>query len=340
MPLNTTKNRAPHVDPPKADKVCFHTAVITAALCLALATPTTAQTGVGLVVRSWSENQQSQLNTQALLLNKTETDNADARFRLQRYDLSGRWRSDPQQPDFMAGFDTTYINITTDDPALPERLVDQSIAAAWLLTEQDQVNTLWLVVGAGYAGDLPYAESHSLYAQANIIYTMPVSKEAAWQFVLNYDGNRVILPDVPLPAIAYQARASDTLSYSLGLPVSSLTWHPQENLTIRLTYAVPVSINAVVEYDLTPGWTTFAAFNGQTEAYTRKNDRDHRRLFFQQRRLEAGIRFTADQQAQITIAAGYAFSQEFNTGFDLRDTEDLAEIDDEPYIRVAVKVPF
>jgi len=310
------------------------------AILVLRSTPAAAQTGVGLVLAPWQGDDKAQLHFQVTLLNKTRTDNADARFHLERYDASGRWRESVPHPGWAFGFDTSYLNISTTDPVLPDRLVDQSVAAGFRLTESGERDTLWLVVGAGYAGSNPYGDSDALYGQASLVYTHPIDQQSAWQFVLNYDGNFLLFPDVPLPAVSYQQRVSDSLSYSIGFPINTLTWRLSDRLTVRATYIIPVSLYATVEYKLSDGWVFFGRLESQTDAFTVDGAPDHERIFFEQRRLEAGLRLHSDQKVDLTLAGGYAFDQEFSTGFDVRDLDNIAEINDEPYFRVAVDIRF
>ncbi len=310
-------------------------------LLMSWAASASAQTGIGLIVRPWPEGSQSQLHTDAILINRGHTNNSDARFRLQRYDAIGRWRSgEGGDHTLSVGFDTTYLNLSTSDPALPDRLVDQSVAAGFLLSDPGQHASLWLTLGVGYAGNNPYADGDAVYGQVNLIYTQPIDASSSWQWVLNYNGNRTIFPDTPLPAVAYQRRVSDHLSYSLGLPVSSVVWQPTERVTVRVAGIPPVNVTAVVEYELSSGWRLFGEYSGTTEAFTIDGGRDNRRLFFEQSRLEVGIRLRTDQRVDVTLAGGYAFSQEFSQGFDVLDLDDVAEVSDEPYFRVAMNFRF
>jgi hypothetical protein len=63
-------------------------------------------------------------------------------------------------------------------------------------------------------------------------------------------------------------------------------------------------------------------------------------MFFEQRRLEAGIDWRTCEAASVVVAAGYAFDQEFSAGWDVRDTDGEIEIDAAPYLRVGVDLRF
>jgi len=57
------------------------------------------------------------------------------------------------------------------------------------------------------------------------------------------------------------------------------------------------------------------------------------------RRLRFAPRVGKDTFA-VTAAAGYAWGQEFSTGFDSRKSDEVADVSDEPYVRFGVEVKF
>ena len=61
---------------------------------------------------------------------------------------------------------------------------------------------------------------------------------------------------------------------------------------------------------------------------------------FQQRRAEVGLRWEPRKDFLFSVAGGYAFGQEFSTGFDARDTDLVADVSDEPYLRFGVDIRF
>jgi len=299
-----------------------------------------AQTGPALVLRPWSKGHQVQIHTEAMVLNHGHTDNSDAGYRVGRYDVSGRWRGDLEANAsalLAMGVEASYLKISTNDPVLPERLVNQAIAAGFQLSEEGDIQ---LVLGVGYAGSTPYADADALYGQADLIYTKSLDPQSQLRLILSYDGHRVLFPDVPLPSVLYQRQYSQTISYGLGFPVNNLHWQVSDRLSVQALYILPTTINLSVEYKIDEAWKVFGRFDNQLDAFTIDGARDHRRLFYLQRRIEAGIRMQSDQQVDVTLAVGYAFGQEFSTGHDVRDLDDIAEPSDEPYFRVAVDIRF
>ncbi len=330
-----------HLIPVTPRRYCRLIPAAAALIGLLLITPASAQTGVQLFTQPWADDQAlHQLDIQATLLNRGHTDNADANFRLRQYQAAGRLRPSADDNAWVAGFEAGHWEITSGDPAVPQRLTDQSVAAGFRLNDTDRYDALWLTLGVGYAGNNPFTDSDAIYGQANLIYTIPVDRQSQWLVALSYNGNRVIFPDVPLPLVSYQRRVSEALSYSLGVPANTVTWRPDDRWVVRAVYVVPVTVNVAVTYDLGHGWHAVGRFDSSLNAFTIDGAPDHQRLFYSQRRLEAGLVLKSDQQIDLTLAAGYAFSQEFSTGFDARDLDKTVAVSDEPYLRVGLNLRF
>ncbi|HEX7008778.1 MAG TPA: DUF6268 family outer membrane beta-barrel protein, partial [Phycisphaeraceae bacterium] len=226
----------------------------------------------------------------------------------------------------------------THDDALPERLTDVSVAAGWSATGE-QGRRLGLVAGVGYAGDAPFADSEAFYIQADVIYELPLDERSKLSLLFNYHGNRTFWPDVPLPAVSYAHRVNDTLSYVVGAPASEVRWRPHPRWLVNIRYYVPTTVDAVVEYELSRSWRLFAQFDNRLDAFVVDGQED-RRLFFSQRRLEAGVRYQPHPQCDLVLAGGYAFDQSFERGWDIRDLDTVRDVDDSPYLRGGLELRF
>ena len=311
------------------------------AVCLAVC-PAAAQTGALLMVQPFAEGRTVELGSELTFINTGAIKGA-GRGDLDIYDGWGRWRlGGEDQRRVTIGFDVTYLDI--DAPVATAgtgvtRLVDQSVAvglavgavAGWQLDA---------VAGVGHSGNLPYSDGQALYALGDLIFTRELDDGASVQLFLNYDGNRGILPDVPLPGIAYHKRVSDTLAYTVGLPLSAVTWQAADSLCVKVDYALPTTVNVRADWTVHPGVSVFGAFVNRLEAFAVTDDRRDRRVFFKQLRAEAGVRWEPCANFGVEVAGGVAFEQRFSRGFDLRDDETIAALTDEPYVKVAVDIGF
>ena len=91
---------------------------------------------------------------------------------------------------------------------------------------------------------------------------------------------------------------------------------------------------------LTRGGAAYGSYSSTVRGYHLDGDDENRRLFFSQDRLEAGLTFDPAPRWSWTFAGGWAFGQEFTRGFDVRDDETVRELDDAPFLRLALDVSF
>ena len=311
--------------------------VLIVGLCQAAAW---AQAGPALILKPWRGEQYTETKVTSMIFASSETETVNGDFDLRLYEGAGRARFDNTTDHGLAiGFDLIYMDIDSNDPRLPDQLSQQRLGAGLRLGEWED----WvfdIVAGVGFAGDSPYGDGDAWYGHATGVATYKVDEKTSWVVMLNYDGNRAIFPDIPLPAVAYRVQHSETLVYQIGLPVSTLYWRPYDPLVINATFAPPYNINLQVFFFVSREWRLFAAFKNEFNAFHVDGSYENDRLFFQQRRAEGGIKWVPCNHIDFEVAGGFAFDQEFSTGYHALDTNDEFEVDDTPYIRAAVKVKF
>jgi hypothetical protein len=301
---------------------------------------TFAQTGPDLLIKPWPKGQRVDAEGAITLLDNGHTNRA-SELQMTFYDTSGRVRLFPdERADPRFGWDLKYIHLDTNDPALPSKLVDTSVAFGMGVADQDG----WLAgitAAIGYAAAGGFDDGNGYYAKADFAIGKELSETDAIGFVIDYDGNRTLMPDVPLPGFEYRKRLDTTLLLAVGFPFSSITWKPNEKLTIDAKYVFPDDAEARVDYEVIPDFALFASYGARYEAFHSDdlpNGRD--RLIFQQRRFEGGVRWGPWSGASVIGAIGYAYSQEFNVGFDSRDQDRVAKPSDEPYLRFAFELRY
>jgi len=310
-----------------------------------IAAPAFAQTGPSLLAKPFADGARVEGHAQGTFLDDFNT-GPGTEFGLNIYDAEGRVQiTGEDQHNIRAGFSLTVIDIDgtlTLFGFTPDQLVDNSfeIAATIGKWRDWQIDA---AAGIGFAGDDPYSDRQALYAMADLLFTKEVDDATSWQIFINYDGNRSFLPDVPLPGIAYNHKVSDTFWYTAGVPMSSITWLPADRWRIDLEYIVPVTANITIDFEPIDTWHIFGAFENRLDSFALDGDVSNRRVFFEQRRLEGGVRWVACENFEIEVAGGYAFDQSFDRGFDIRTTTDLLGpgVDDNAaYVRVGVDITF
>lgn len=259
--------------------------------------------------------------------------------RLSINDASARMKLPDSLPmKMVVGYEHTWISVDSPDPRLPNQLFDQSIGLGAELFKTDKW-TFSATVAIGYAGNNPYADQGALYGKASVIGEYQIDQKSALQLSLNYDGNRAFMPDVPLPGIAYTHTPRQGLRYTVGLPFSKIYWEPIERLSIDVTYFVPYTVNVEVAYKLTDQVSAFTALKNRYQSFQFMDDGSDQ-LFFEQRTIEAGVRWAITRGTEVTVTGGYAFGQEFSTGFDSRDTDKITDIGDAWFGRIGLGLPF
>lgn len=314
-----------------------------------LASLASAQTGADLLLGNFDEGTNAFVRGDAYFLNSGRT-NHDAGAKLDLYNAQGRFKLDLDtlipgvnrtQP--RAGYEFTHISTGSNDPALPDQLTDVSVAVGLGIAKSDK----WIAgvsFGVGYAGANTFGDGNAYYGKADLAIGYTINEKERFGVVLDYDGNRTFLPDVPLPGFVYSRIVSDEITIKVGFPYTELEYRPSEKVTINLRYVIPDGGEADVEYAVTPEFRVYGGFSQQNEAFhDNRFDDPSDRILFRQSRVELGLRGrkeTFGKDLSFTVAGGYAFSTEFETGWDSRDTENLADISDEPYLRVGFELKF
>lgn len=308
-------------------------------LSMLTALPAFAQTGPALILKPWARGQHGGVDASGIFLN-SHVKGSNSGFTLATFESAGRFRLQPEmEGGLAAGYDLTYLNIVSGDSLLPDRLVDQSIGLGSNFGEYDG----WKVGGsaaAGYAGNNPFADGNAWYMKADLFATTPLSADSQLRIILDYDGNRSLFPDVPLPLVSYMQKVDDNFSYNLGVPYSSLHYRPTDRWTIDVQYYLPVTIDADATYKINDQWSAYGAFENRYFAFHDSAYDGNTRLFFRQRRLEGGVHWRPKAHTMVTLAGGYAFGQRFEKGFQILNTTTVRDIADAPYVRAAVRFTF
>lgn len=324
--------------------VVFVSVVLRAAALLGLAAPAAAQVGSALVAVPWAPERTLDSTSYVIGLGADTTDDAFGAgddLTLVRAVSFGRYRLDADDPRSLSvGWLYDHTDLSTDDPRLPGRLTTTAVALGAPLGRFDGWDT-GFTAGAGFAGDLPFADDEAWFGVGSLFARKQLGQTPTFiTWLIDFDGSRAFLPDVPLPAVQYTVRESDTLSYSIGLPFSSLSWQPSDHWSVEVKFLIPIGGSAQVSYQATDQWSAYVSLENTTRAYHLAGDRDNQRLFFEQSRFEVGTRYALTPELTLSAAGGYAFAQEFSLGFDTRDLTTLREVDDAPYLRVGIGTTF
>lgn len=272
-----------------------------------------------------------------------------------------------------AGFAITGIDIDSTDPLIPDQLIDYSAAVGMGVLAYDG----WLggiSVGVGFTGEDVGNDANAIYFQGDLAVGKTFSNGVdSFGVVIDYNGNRSFLPDWPLPGFQYRRRLDRPrgpddllgpadppdqqtgrgsfdeydpaqrnparLILALGFPFSGIEWRPDDRFQLQVNYQIPDIFTARADYDIVGNVGLYASFQSRINAFHWDElSQGSDRIFYRQRYLESGLEWTLDDRLSLIAAFGYAFDREFEVGFDTRDTENVAEISDEPYGRLALEL--
>lgn len=303
---------------------------------LVCAAAAAADTGPSLLLRPWGEERKVEVKAdiEAYFDGRVRR---GAPLDLRRYEVDGRARAGREAA---VGFDALHLDLDSSDPSLPNRFVETRVAVgvplgAWRGWRIDGL------AGFGHASDEPLADGKGWHGLATVMGRYEVRRGTSWLVALSYDGNRSIFPDVPLPLVAYQRFFGPKLRFSVGFPFNSVTWKPAPRWTVEVQGIPPIFLEGGVTFAAREDLDLFVRYDNRRDAFHLDGTSGNRRVFFRQRRVEAGARWRSRDGLELTLAAGYAFDQVFTFGFDVRnDDTTLARLDDAAYVRVAVSVTF
>ncbi len=336
--------------------VALRRVVPVAALAL-LATPAVAQTGPDLLLKPFSRDDQFELNADWLIGFPTETDNRDAAgdvydLRVDFVRLAARQRLTPGQSDEgiaraqpRAGLSVDTLALNTLDPAVPTRVYDASLAAGMGIFDiNGWQGGVTFGVGNAVGDDLlenDGSDGNGLYLEANFAVGKTFSNKVdLFGIVVNFDGNRTILPDVPLPGFQYRRKVGDQFVLTAGFPFAGLLWEPNDRFSLDIQYVIPGDFNLRADYRMAGDLFAYGSLAGGTvAAHWDGLDRGQDRVFYNYRNGELGISYDADpNRIKFILAVGLSIGQEVNEGWDSRDLDEIADIDDSGYIRTGFEL--
>lgn len=329
-----------------------------AAVALALVIATShaaAQTTSELALKPWPDNYYGETLDKVLIQEKGHVKGSDddAMAQVFFWDSKGRLRFDKDEPTpFSLGYRYLTMDFGNDDDAaeVPDTLDEVSLAASMHLGEVADGWDASLVVGAGYSGDNLFASEDGLFGIGHLLLKRQFDEHNALVVGVGYDGSSGLFPDVPYPEFAVVHTAGGDgddlpVAFSLGYPYSSVRWGITERLVLDVSYAVPFSGEATLEYMIGKRWSVFGNYTNFFNAFYQQDERRENRIFYEVRRAEVGVRYQDPDvfkgiALDAALVVGYAFDQQFSTGWDVRDRAAAAELSDEPYVGIVVRGTF
>ena len=300
-----------------------------------------AQTDENLLLNPWEKSETIEARADGYLFPSASLSNQAGSLKLFEVESAGRLRFDlGYELNPTVGYDLTYLNLeqhrpNPSGPRLPHQLTDLSIGFGSPIVKIGDRGFLAATGALGYSGDEAFADGRGFYGKGSIMYGRELKPGTNLLFILDYNGNRGFLPDVPLPAFAYSSKLDEHLAYVVGFPVNSLLWNPTPRTKVTVNWYIPDSLSVQAAWELDKHIGLFTGYDQRRDIFRAQEIPGDKRLFFHEQRLEAGVRWKT-KGLRLEIAGGYAFARSFDDGFDSRNVNRVARMSDEPFVRFSI----
>ena len=287
-----------------------------------------AQIGPRMVDEPWKDTPHWADTTDELLFfGRADTEDVDGSARVFYWDSRGRIKPERESTDplFAIGYRAVTMDTSSPNPLLDGQLNDVAVALMGNLGELAEGWQLRLIGGMGTANDGHWDNTDALYGTATLDVCRPLDETSELHFGVTWDGNSSLLPDIPLPYIAWTTRPDESLLIVAGTRDIVVQWEPVKNLELKVQYAFPVDAAAEAGYAFLGGLSLFAQYAQTLDPYF-IDGVENQRLFYGHNRVMVGLRWVTDY-FDISIGPGYAIKSNFSTGFDLRELEKENDID-------------
>ena len=305
-----------------------------------LAAPAQAQIDPSILQQPWlAEPHWAQTYDDMLFTDQGHTKGANLDTSIFWWDSSGRIKLDRNNstPNLVIGYKVLANAVTSDDPRLNGNLWDIGLVAGGPVGQLGDGWDVSVLGGVGTAND-GHWNSETLYGIGAVNVAHRIDANQTLHLGLDYNGNGLLYPDIPLPYLTYVHTVNDRLNYSIGAPRSALHYRPFERVILDLNYAYPINTTARAEFVLIENVRLFIQYSRNTDA-THLNGTEHERLFYHLERALTGVRWIT-KWFDASLGVGYMLDHGFRSGFDIRATDKVANVSEEPFVSLIVQGTF
>lgn len=298
-----------------------------------------AQTDAHLLLDPWTDGKRFQSLSDVQIFARSDIGRGES-TQFTRSINQTRYRFDPSMPlSPSLGVDWTHIELSSST-RLPNQLDDLSLSIGSPLFGKEGDWFGGAAAGIGYAGDDAFAADDAWYGKANAFVGKELAPGRTILFAVDYDGNRSLLPDVPLPSVVYDWKVDDTLEVALGFPVAGVEWKITPKFKIVAEYDFPETIVASAEYQFLPKVAAQLRYLSDDDSFHSEDLPHDRRIFYEDNRIELGLISTLIEGVKLDTGIGWAWDRKFSVGFDDRDSDSVARLDDQFYLRLGAELEF
>lgn len=313
--------------------------ILATSLGIGVVTTALGQTDESLLLLPWNGQEVVNASGDLFLMDRGRLESNHSGSSFFEAQSSGRFRLDTSRElNPTVGYDWSHIQTNDHSQTIPTNLDDVSVALASPLARVGDW-FLGATVGFGYAGSDAFDDSRGWHGLGNLMMGTELSKDTSLVFYLDYDGNRTLLPDLPMPGFIYAGKW-DSLHFALGFPNNYLQWTPTDQLKFSLDTYLFTSFDVMAAYKLGHNWKLYAKYVDSTSAFSDSDLPENRRLFYAEQRVESGIGYALGHNLDLEAGVGYAFARDFAIGFDELNLHRTTKVTNEPYARLGLSIHF
>jgi hypothetical protein len=210
-------------------------------------------------------------------------------------------------------------------------------------TYRHQFESEWVAGGGltvGSASDQPFSTINEMTIGVNAFLRIPQGEHNAWLFSLNYSPTNEIA--YPIPGVAYLYAPSADFQATIGFPFASITYHPIEDLTLQLSYALVRTVHAKATYRIHGPFRIFAGFDWDNESYYLADRLDDQlRFFYYEKRVSAGVEYRLGPHVSFDVSGGYGFDRFYFEGKSYSDRNlNRVDVGDGPFAAFQARIRF
>ena len=301
-----------------------------------------AQTGPSLMLKPWdSKPTMAETYDEPIFIYGGHIKESGGSIGILQYDSFGRIKpqKDLERPDFSIGYDINVVGVDSYYQSLTTGYADVSIALAYHVGELAKDWDLSVMVGGGQSNDDHFDNNDAYYGIAGAAVTHIIDDQSSLAVGISYSGNRILLPDVPLPYAMYTRQLAEHLKMEVGVPYSLIEWEPVTDLTLSAGYTFPYNFALKSNYVFNENWSIFGDCTRTVSGFY-LNDQGTNRIFYDLSQVKAGVRFIYGKWIDVAGGVGWAFDQQFSGGYQYSDTNIVATPTDTPIIFIRVQGTF
>jgi len=239
-----------------------------------------------------------------------------------------RVRRDDPDPNLVFGYRFLNLSLGGDGlPGIADDLNDLAIVGSYTFGRDEDPWRPGVLLGGGSANDGHWTNQHALYGVAALDFEHRLDADRTLHIGVEYLGNRLYLPNVPLPVVRFEQRVNPDFAFTVGFPTCLATWQVGGgDFTLDAEFTLASRARLTGEFALSDAWSLFGEIEHDADGFYLDGTSDTR-LFYEYSRAMAGLRWRS-KFIDAQIGVGYAFGQEFTVGDELWDATGLSDAND------------